>query len=277
MRVRRDRLGVVRLLRREPASATTCSRTACSRSTRARASASWHFQAHQARPVGHGLPGAADARHREARRAAGRRRRADHEDRATSTCSSARRASRSFRSSIARCRRRRSTASAPRDTQPFPLQAAAVRAADSSPRTMLTTRTPEAHASALETFREYKYAGMFEPPSTEGHRSSSPAYDGGGEWGGPAFDPETGLLYVNANEMAWLLQARAARRQVAVQQRTARAATATTGRARRRRRRSLDIAQRRIARARSRRSFARARAACRRSPRRSTTARSTTS
>jgi quinoprotein glucose dehydrogenase len=27
--------------------------------------------------------------------------------------------------------------------------------------------------------------------------------DGGAEWGGPAFDPETGLLYVNANEMAW--------------------------------------------------------------------------
>ena len=30
--------------------------------------------------------------------------------------------------------------------------------------------------------------------------------DGGGEWGGPAFDPETGLLYVNSNEMAWLLK-----------------------------------------------------------------------
>ncbi|HEY3936338.1 MAG TPA: c-type cytochrome, partial [Bryobacteraceae bacterium] len=25
-------------------------------------------------------------------------------------------------------------------------------------------------------------------------------------WGGPAFDPETGLLYVNANEMAWVLR-----------------------------------------------------------------------
>jgi quinoprotein glucose dehydrogenase len=28
--------------------------------------------------------------------------------------------------------------------------------------------------------------------------------DGGQEWGGPAFDPETGLLYTNANEMAWV-------------------------------------------------------------------------
>jgi quinoprotein glucose dehydrogenase len=31
-----------------------------------------------------------------------------------------------------------------------------------------------------------------------------PGFDGGAEWGGPAYDPETGLLYVNANEMAWL-------------------------------------------------------------------------
>ncbi|NNE71342.1 MAG: c-type cytochrome, partial [Rhodothermales bacterium] len=30
--------------------------------------------------------------------------------------------------------------------------------------------------------------------------------DGGAEWGGPAFDPETGLLYVNSNEMGWLLK-----------------------------------------------------------------------
>jgi quinoprotein glucose dehydrogenase len=27
--------------------------------------------------------------------------------------------------------------------------------------------------------------------------------DGGGEWGGTAYDPKSGLLYVNANEMAW--------------------------------------------------------------------------
>ena len=70
---------------------------------------------------------------------------------------------------------------------------------------MLTNRTPEAHASALKTFREYKYAGMFQPPSTDG-LIVFPGYDGGAEWGGVAFDPETGLLYVNANEMAWLLK-----------------------------------------------------------------------
>ncbi|MEQ8474068.1 MAG: PQQ-binding-like beta-propeller repeat protein [Marinoscillum sp.] len=32
-----------------------------------------------------------------------------------------------------------------------------------------------------------------------------PGYDGGGEWGGAAADPQNGVLYVNSNEMAWLL------------------------------------------------------------------------
>jgi len=38
-----------------------------------------------------------------------------------------------------------------------------------------------------------------------------PGYDGGGEWGGPAVDPETGILYVNSSEMAWIMQMRETR------------------------------------------------------------------
>jgi quinoprotein glucose dehydrogenase len=30
-----------------------------------------------------------------------------------------------------------------------------------------------------------------------------PGFDGGAEWGGQAFDPETGILYLNANDLAW--------------------------------------------------------------------------
>ncbi len=45
---------------------------------------------------------------------------------------------------------------------------------------------------------------MFDPPSKEG-TVIFPGFDGGAEWGGPAYDPETGLLYVNANEMPWIL------------------------------------------------------------------------
>ena len=67
---------------------------------------------------------------------------------------------------------------------------------------MLTTRTPAAHDSALRFFREYKTTGMYDPPNTRG-TIIFPGVDGGGEWGGPAFDPTSGLLYVNANEMPW--------------------------------------------------------------------------
>jgi len=89
-------------------------------------------------------------------------------------------------------------------TQPYPVRPPPfVRQALTE--ATLTTRTPEAHDSALVTFRRYGAAGMYQPPSKEGV-IVFPGYDGGGEWGGPAFDPESGLLYVNANEMAWLLR-----------------------------------------------------------------------
>jgi quinoprotein glucose dehydrogenase len=67
----------------------------------------------------------------------------------------------------------------------------------------ITTRTPEAHADALARFRKYRSNGQFVPGSEQG-TILFPGMDGGGEWGGPAFDPETGLLYTNANEMAWV-------------------------------------------------------------------------
>ncbi|HKW47059.1 MAG TPA: pyrroloquinoline quinone-dependent dehydrogenase [Gemmatimonadaceae bacterium] len=72
-------------------------------------------------------------------------------------------------------------------------------------RNDLTTRTPEAHAAALTLFDEFGTKDPFDPPNEKGI-ILFPGVDGGGEWGGPAFDPTTGLLYVNANEMAWLLK-----------------------------------------------------------------------
>jgi quinoprotein glucose dehydrogenase len=81
---------------------------------------------------------------------------------------------------------------------------------------MLTTRTPEAHRAALERFRKIRSNGQFEPPSLEG-TVIFPGYDGAGEWGGAGFDPETGLLYVNSNEMAWILRLVERPRQKAVQ------------------------------------------------------------
>jgi quinoprotein glucose dehydrogenase len=53
-------------------------------------------------------------------------------------------------------------------------------------------------------YKNYRSGNMFTPPSVEG-TVILPGYDGGGEWGGPAVDPATNLMYVNANEMAWVL------------------------------------------------------------------------
>ena len=70
----------------------------------------------------------------------------------------------------------------------------------------LTQRTPAAHTAALKTFNEYKPSHPFEAPNVTKGTIIYPGVDGGGEWGGPAYDPQTGLLYVNSNEMAWLLK-----------------------------------------------------------------------
>ncbi|MET0556447.1 MAG: pyrroloquinoline quinone-dependent dehydrogenase [Vicinamibacteria bacterium] len=67
----------------------------------------------------------------------------------------------------------------------------------------LTRRTPDAHAAVLAQFRTYTSNGQFTPFQVGRETILFPGYDGGAEWGGAAFDPETARLYVNANEMAW--------------------------------------------------------------------------
>jgi quinoprotein glucose dehydrogenase len=71
---------------------------------------------------------------------------------------------------------------------------------------MLTNRTPEAHQLAVEQFRTYRSDGQFVPLSTKQNTIIFPGFDGGAEWGGPAFDPGSGILYVNSNEMAWVAE-----------------------------------------------------------------------
>jgi quinoprotein glucose dehydrogenase len=68
----------------------------------------------------------------------------------------------------------------------------------------LTRRTPEAAAWAREQFKAIRSDGPFKPLAVGVDTAIYPGFDGGAEWGGPAWDPQTGLLYVNANEMAWL-------------------------------------------------------------------------
>jgi quinoprotein glucose dehydrogenase len=67
-----------------------------------------------------------------------------------------------------------------------------------------TDISPEARAAVLSQLKAVRTGRQFIPPSKEG-TIIFPGFDGGAEWGGAAFDPASGRLYVNANEMAWIL------------------------------------------------------------------------
>ncbi len=79
-------------------------------------------------------------------------------------------------------------------TQPFPVKPApfarqAIGAADVADQ-------------ELGRFRTLRHT-FFAPPSREGS-IVLPGFDGGGEWGGAAVDPETATLYVNASDVPWI-------------------------------------------------------------------------
>ena len=78
-------------------------------------------------------------------------------------------------------------------TQPFPAKPApfvrqAITAADVTDR---------------KRFRTLRSNGLFTPPSRQG-TVVLPGFDGGGEWGGAAVDPETAVLYVNGSDVPWI-------------------------------------------------------------------------
>jgi quinoprotein glucose dehydrogenase len=87
-------------------------------------------------------------------------------------------------------------------TQPLPL-APEPYARQVLTEEMLTNRTPAAHEWALQKFRTFRNGGQFLPFSVRQETVIFPGFDGGAEWGGSAFDPQTGLLYVNANDIPW--------------------------------------------------------------------------
>jgi quinoprotein glucose dehydrogenase len=90
------------------------------------------------------------------------------------------------------------------DAQPYPLKPPPFTRQQFT-EDMITNRTPAAHAAVLAEFRKHDSFGIFTPPSLRG-AIVFPGVDGGGEWGGAAFDPETALLYVNSNEQPWIIR-----------------------------------------------------------------------
>jgi quinoprotein glucose dehydrogenase len=57
--------------------------------------------------------------------------------------------------------------------------------------------TPEIKARALETIKDYRVGPLFTPPSVGG-TIVMPGAIGGAGWGGGAFDPSTGTIYIKA-------------------------------------------------------------------------------
>lgn len=87
-------------------------------------------------------------------------------------------------------------------TQPFPSKPApfARQVFDAEEATNLS---PESNRAVLEQLAKVRPHVPFAPPSVQG-TVIFPGFDGGAEWGGAAADPE-GILYVNSNEMPWIL------------------------------------------------------------------------
>ena len=87
-------------------------------------------------------------------------------------------------------------------TQPFPVKPAPF-ARQVFGYDEITDISPGAHWTILDRFSKIRSHVPFAPPSTQG-TIILPGFDGGGEWGGAAVDPD-GVMYVNGNEMPWVL------------------------------------------------------------------------
>jgi len=88
-------------------------------------------------------------------------------------------------------------------TQPLPIKPPPF-ARQSFTEADATNISPEAQRAVLARLKAVRTGRPFIPPSKQG-TMIFPGFDGGGEWGGAAFDAESGRLYVNANEMPWIL------------------------------------------------------------------------
>jgi len=88
-------------------------------------------------------------------------------------------------------------------TQPFPTRPPAFAQQGFAPED-ITDLNPTAQAFALAQLEKIRPAPLYAPPSLD-PTVVLPQFNGGAEWGGQAFDPESRTLFVNAsNEAEWM-------------------------------------------------------------------------
>jgi len=85
-------------------------------------------------------------------------------------------------------------------TQPFPTKPPALTPQGLSLDDAFD-QTPELKAEAQAEMKKYRVGPLFTPPSLKG-TIGRPGIIGGANWGGGAFDPETGMLYVKTSNNA---------------------------------------------------------------------------
>lgn len=88
-------------------------------------------------------------------------------------------------------------------TQPIPAKPPSF-ARHQFPQTQINDIDLSSKDSLTAIWENIRKGDIFTPPTTEG-TLIFPGYDGGGEWGGAAVHPQTGIMYVNNSEMPWIL------------------------------------------------------------------------
>jgi quinoprotein glucose dehydrogenase len=88
-------------------------------------------------------------------------------------------------------------------TQPVPVKPPPF-ARTTLPEADMGTLNPEARAYALETFKKSKSGRQFTPINNQ-LTLIMPGLLGGANWSGASFDPTTGILYVNSNDLPSLI------------------------------------------------------------------------
>jgi quinoprotein glucose dehydrogenase len=89
-------------------------------------------------------------------------------------------------------------------TQPFPIKPLPFVRHQFS-ENEITNISAESHQFVADRIKGARIGTIYTPPSVEG-AVQFPGTRGGAEWGGASFDPEHGVLYVNANEVAMLIK-----------------------------------------------------------------------
>ena len=89
-------------------------------------------------------------------------------------------------------------------TQPFPTRPVPLAAQGVTPDDVIDF-TPELKAAAQAELQKSRIGPLYSPPSTQG-TFMRPGIIGGANWGGAAFDPDTGILYAKISHQAAIVR-----------------------------------------------------------------------